>query len=204
MKAGTYFEPGYEDIEKPVEMDPDKGFFSYQTYHKLFVERWSFMTGALIISLIFAFIYVAAGKAWGVTSSFTTAGVWILGHLGVDFEAIGGFAKPLKQAADITHHAGTLRNVATVLGATIAFLLAGRFKLNFNFKLRDAWVYALGGFLMGVGARLARGCNVGALYAAITSLSLHGWGFLITMVLGAILSLKMFESKVDIIPKRNV
>ncbi len=202
--AGTQFDPDWEEIEKPLPLNPNKKFFSYETYHKLFIERWSFMTGAMIISLIFVFIYVAAGKAWGVTSSFTTAGVWLFGHLGVDFEAIGGFGKPLKQAADIMHHAGTLRNVTTVLGATIAFLLAGRFKLNFKFSARDAFIYGLGGFLMGVGARIARGCNVGALYAAITSLSLHGWGFLITMVLGAIWALKTYEGKVNIIPKRNI
>ncbi len=202
--AGTQFDPEWEEIEKPLPLNPKKKFFSYETYHKLFIERWSYMTGALIISLIFAFIYVAAGKAWGVTSSFTTAGVWLFGNLGVDFEAIGGFGKPLKQAADIMHHAGTLRNITTVLGATIAFLLAGRFKLNFKFSAKDAAFYALGGFLMGVGARVARGCNVGALYAAITSLSLHGWGFLITMVLGAIWALKALEGKLNIIPKRNI
>ncbi len=204
MKAGNYFEPEYEEIEKKLPLDPDKGFFSYQTYHKLFIERWSFMKGALIISIIFAFIYIAAGKAWGVTSSFTTAGVWLFSKLGIDFEAIGGFSKPLKQAEDILHHAGTLRNFATVMGATIAFLLAGRFSLKFKFNKKDALIYALGGLLMGIGARLARGCNVGALYAAITSLSLHGWGFLITMVLGAVVSLKRFEGKVNIIPKRKL
>ncbi len=202
--ANTYIKPEHEEIEKPLVQDAKQGFFSYQTYHKFFVERWSYMTGALVISIIFIWVYAAAGKAWGVTSSFTTAGVWLLDHIGFDFAADGAFHKPYKQSLDIMHHAGTLRNITTVLGATISFLLAGRFAVDFKFKFKDSIFYALGGLFMGIGARLARGCNVGALYAAITSLSLHGFGFLITMVLGAIVVLKLHEGKVDIIPKRKL
>ena len=34
---------------------------------------------------------------------------------------------------------------------------------------------ALGGIMMGIGARLGFGCNIGAFLAGIASGSLHGW-----------------------------
>ncbi len=203
IKENTLIVPEYDDIEKELDTNVKKGFFSYETYHKIFIQRWSFLTGSLVISIIFLFIFVTSGKAWGVTSSFTVNGVWLLQKFGMDFSQYAGFEKIVKQAADITKHAGTLRNTATVLGATIAFLLAGRFRFDYKFTLKDALIYALGGLFMGIGARFARGCNVGALYAAITNFSLHGWGFMLFMIIGAIIALKLFEGKVNIIPKRK-
>jgi hypothetical protein len=47
-------------------------------------------------------------------------------------------------------------------------------------------VFALGGLSMGVGTRLANGCNVGALYTPIAHFSLSGWIFLVFLVLGGI------------------
>ena len=60
-----------------------------------------------------------------------------------------------------------MRNLGILLGAAISFLLAGRFKFDFDFKVKDGLFYAFGGLLMGFGARLSGGCNVGALYSGI-------------------------------------
>ena len=43
----------------------------------------------------------------------------------------------------------------------------------------------LGGLLMGFGARLAFGCNIGDLFSGLPALSLHGWVFLVSIFLGA-------------------
>ena len=43
---------------------------------------------------------------------------------------------------------------------------------------------ALGGLLMGYGARLAFGCNIGAYFSGIASGSLHGWLWLVAALLG--------------------
>jgi uncharacterized protein len=40
---------------------------------------------------------------------------------------------------------------------------------------REGLVFALGGLSMGIGTRLANGCNVGALYTPIANFSLSGW-----------------------------
>lgn len=202
-KAGTFIKPGYEDIEKELDYD-NAPFFSYATYHRFFIKRWSFMTGGLLLALMFIFVLVSTGKAWGVTSAFTTFGVAIFSRLGIDFEAMGGFSKEIEQASNLLAHNGTIRNIGIILGASISFLLAGRFSIDKDFNGKDAGLYAFGGLIMGIGARFARGCNVGALYSAITAFSLHGWGFLIFMTLGAIVFLKALEGKTNIIPKRNI
>ena len=44
---------------------------------------------------------------------------------------------------------------------------------------------AIGGLLMGYGARVAGGCNVGALFSGISSLSVAGWIFGVMLMIGA-------------------
>jgi len=49
----------------------------------------------------------------------------------------------------------------------------------------------LGGFMMGYGARLAAGCNIGALFSGIASLSLSGWVFALFLFFGAVAGSKI-------------
>jgi uncharacterized membrane protein YedE/YeeE len=49
----------------------------------------------------------------------------------------------------------------------------------------------LGGLLMGYGARLAFGCNVGAYFSGIASTSLHGWLWIVFALLGTNIGLKL-------------
>ena len=46
---------------------------------------------------------------------------------------------------------------------------------------------------MGYGAKLAGGCNVGALFSGIANLSLSGWVFLVTLVVGGLLGVKLVK-----------
>ena len=49
----------------------------------------------------------------------------------------------------------------------------------------------LGGLLMGYGARLAGGCNIGALFSGVASLSLSGWVFAAFLLIGAWIGSKL-------------
>lgn len=94
-----------------------------------------------------------------------------------------------------------MQNFGILLGATFFLLTSGRFKDTFlgGFKISGklALLYALGGFSMGMGTRLANGCNLGALYTPIANFSLSGWVFLVVMVIGGILG-NTFAKKVGI------
>src|SRR3712207_9192264 len=62
-----------------------------------------------------------------------------------------------------------------ILGALLASALAGRFAPTWRVPLRSAVAAVIGGLLLGYGARLAYGCNIGAYFSGIASASLHGW-----------------------------
>lgn len=199
-KEGYYEATVYEDQELPIPNKEPFKLFSYATFHKLFVQRWSFMTGGILLALMFAFILISTGHSWGVTGPLSTWGVAFLQLFGFQFNS-PAFADAVAAAnGGILNDPGSLRNFGIILGAAIAFLLAGRFTFNRNFKLKDVIYYLIGGFLMGFGARLAGGCNIGALFSGIANFSLSGWGFFLTLWLGGILALKVFAGKVNIIP----
>ena len=83
-----------------------------------------------------------------------------------------------------------MQNFGILIGTSIYLLTAGKFKKTFmsemHITVREVLLYALGGITMGLGTRLANGCNVGALYTPIANFSLSGWIFLIFMVVGGI------------------
>ena len=78
-------------------------------------------------------------------------------------------------------------NVGIVLGALLASLLAGG-SLPSGRSRRARWPRPLlGGLLLGYGARVAYGCNIGAYFSGIASGSLHGWLWLPAAFTGNVL-----------------
>lgn len=82
---------------------------------------------------------------------------------------------PRELAGPVLRDKNSLTNIGIILGAAVAAGAAGTWRLHagMNWKLVAAGL--TGGVLMGVGARLAGGCNIGAYLAGIGSGSLHGW-----------------------------
>ncbi|MGM0523982.1 MAG: YeeE/YedE family protein [Bacillota bacterium] len=201
---GTYMDPkgDYEDFEKPLDQSKKTSFFSQHTYHKLFVERWGFKLGALALALGAIFVLVTTDKNWGASTAVLTLNVWFFDLLGFDFNPDYFGSHLAKVEAGLLSDAGTIRNLGLFFGCTIAFLLAKRFKFDFNFNKKDAFYFALGGLMLGFGSRFGLGCNLGAMYAAISSFSFSGWVFLLAMTLGGIAGMKLFAGKVCILPHR--
>ncbi|HCX65437.1 MAG TPA: hypothetical protein DHN33_09530 [Eubacteriaceae bacterium] len=199
-KEGYFEENVYEESEKKMPSNGENKLFSYRTYHNIFVRRWSFAAGGILLALAIAFIIRTTGHAWGVTGGFTNWGVAFFSLFGVEFtsSAFSGVVKTVENG--ILYDAISLRNGGMIVGAAIAFLLAGKFKFDKNFTAKDTVYYAVGGIMMGVGARMAGGCNIGALFAGIVNFSLSGWGFMVVMSLGAVVALKLFAGKANTIP----
>ena len=68
-----------------------------------------------------------------------------------------------------------MMNFGIILGALIAASLARRFAPSFRLPWRSGVAAIIGGLLLGYGARIAFGCNIGAYFSGIGSSSLHGW-----------------------------
>ena len=69
----------------------------------------------------------------------------------------------------------TVSNIGIILGALIASALSGKIRKVATVNKKLVYAAIIGGFLMGYGARLAFGCNIGALFGGIASGSVHGW-----------------------------
>jgi uncharacterized membrane protein YedE/YeeE len=189
---GTYIEEIYEEYQKPLPKTADYKFFSKETFHKFFVERWSFKTGAVLTTLIFVFILNTTGSSWGASGPYTLWGVWLFQKLGISFTnpALQGSVEAVNNG--LMNHPVSIRNIGMIFGATIFMLTSGGFKFNFKFKAKDVLFYAIGGILMGYGAKVAGGCNAGALYSGIANFSLSGWFFLIAMTIGGIIGSRLY------------
>jgi uncharacterized protein len=73
-----------------------------------------------------------------------------------------------------------------ILGALMAAILAGRFAPVLKISGRSLAAAVIGGLLLGYGARIAYGCNIGAYFSGIASGSLHGWLWLVAAFAGNI------------------
>lgn len=203
-KNGTYLDPkgDWEDDEKPLDEAEEYSFFSFHTYHKLFIERLSFKTTGLLLAALASFVLLFTGKAWGVTSAFSQTAVWGFTKLGVNFQTPVFQDLQAATADGLFTSGGIVRNTGLVFGAMITLLFANNFKFHYKMNTTDLAYYAFGGILLGFGARLAKGCNAGALYSSMATFSLSGWVFLIAMTLGAIACLKLLAGKMSMVPNR--
>lgn len=132
---------------------------------------------------------------WYITTQEAQLGGWILEGLGRDtrdnifFGLINGLPSPLVNAP-------LLMSVGIILGAAVLALTRREFKWKVP-NIETAIFALVGGALMGIGARVGMGCNVGAFFAAVTNGDLSGWVFLAGMTLGGLLGVKAFNMWIE-------
>lgn len=155
---------------------------------------WSLVFGAVALAVLNWLTLLIAGRPWGVTWGFTLWTAKIARTLGwnpttSEFWSQGVGAKALSQSvfADVV----SVMNFGIVLGAALAAALAGRLLLKRPLSKLAIAAALIGGLLMGYGARLAFGCNVGAYFSGIASTSLHGWLWIVCALAGTGLGIKM-------------
>ncbi|MGV8979973.1 YeeE/YedE family protein [Clostridium sp.] len=194
-RANTLILPEYEQWEKGLPEIAEYKFFSKETYHKFFVKRWSFYTGAVLLAAMFEVIILTTGSSWGVTTAFVNWGAWIYQSIGlIDVSKWKSFASQMDTInGGFMNDPDSMRNLGIILGALISPLLAGHFSFKRKFKLKDSAFYAVGGLLMGFGARIAMGCNIGAFYSAVANFSLSGWVFMLALIIGGIIGVKLIK-----------
>jgi len=85
----------------------------------------------------------------------------------------------------------TVSNIGIILGALIGSSLSGKISKFSSVNKKLIMAAVLGGLFMGYGARLAFGCNIGALFGGIASGSLHGWVWFLFAFLGSVVGVKL-------------
>jgi uncharacterized membrane protein YedE/YeeE len=150
---------------------------------------WPWVWGAVGLALLSVVTLLVKGSPWGITFGFALWGAQGLGALGIDPGRFEYWQWPYPAAAleqGILGNAVSVMNLGLVLGAMMAAGLAGRFRANTRQRLTpgSATSAIIAGFAMGYGARLAFGCNIGAMLGGIASASLHGWVWFAMALLG--------------------
>src|SRR5690606_25837795 len=82
-------------------------------------------------------------------------------------------------------------NIGIVLGALAASAWAGRFAPIWRIPMRSLLAAVVGGIMLGYGARLAFGCNIGAYFSGILSGSLHAWLWLPAAFAGSAIGVRL-------------
>jgi uncharacterized membrane protein YedE/YeeE len=155
---------------------------------------WPLVAGALALVLLNFATLALAGRPWGVTSAFALWGAKAASSLGIDTASWAFWstkANAAALAAPISKDVTSVMDIGIVLGAMLAAALAGRYAPVWRVPLRSLAAAVVGGLLLGYGARLAYGCNIGAYFSGIVSGSLHGWLWLVAAFLGNVFGTRL-------------
>jgi uncharacterized membrane protein YedE/YeeE len=165
---------------------------------------WPLLLGAVALALLNFATLSIAGRPWGITSAFALWGAKGAQLIGIDPTAWAywqtpGNAKALAESvfADIT----SVMDFGIIAGAMLASSLAGRFAPSLDIPLRSVLAAVIGGLLLGYGARIAYGCNIGAYFSGIASGSLHGYLWAVAAFAGNVIGVRLrpwffFEKKI--------
>ena len=150
--------------------------------------------GAVSLAVLNLVTLLVAGHPWTITWAFGLWGAKTAASVGWDPSASafwsGGFpatalARPV--SADVT----SVMNVGIMLGALGVASWRGRFRPGLPIEARQLVASVVAGLMLGYGARIAFGCNIGAFFSGIASGSLHGWLWIAAALPGTWLGIQL-------------
>jgi uncharacterized membrane protein YedE/YeeE len=150
---------------------------------------WPLLLGAGALALVNIATLLIAGRPWGVTSAFALWGAKMAMALGLDVASWPYWQAPARLAslhAPVVTDVTSVMNAGIILGAWMAAALAGRFAPGWRVPLGSLAAAVIGGVLLGYGARLASGCNIGAYFSGVASASLHGYVWFVAALAGTV------------------
>ena len=161
--------------------------------HSLIRGPWPLLWGSISL-VFFSFLMLqVAGHPWSVTFAFGLWGAKIASFLGVEVSSWTYWQLEYPSTAlenSVLADPTTVSNIGIILGALIGSALSGKITKFTSVNKKLVLAAVIGGLFMGYGARLAFGCNIGALFGGIASGSLHGWVWFLFAFLGSIVGVK--------------
>ena len=152
--------------------------YQHQGINRWLCGPWSLVAGALGLAAVNIAALTLSGRPWGVTFAFALWGTKALAVLGVNVAAWPYWQSASNAAAlkaSILTDVTSVMDLGIIIGALLAAGLAGRFAPIRRVPPMSILAAILGGLLLGYGARIAYGCNIGAFFSGIASSSVHGW-----------------------------
>ena len=161
--------------------------------HNLIRGPWPLLWGSISL-VFFSFLMLqVAWHPWSVTFAFGLWGAKIASFLGVEVSSWTYWQLEYPSTAlenSVLADPTTVSNIGIILGALIGSALSGKITKFTSVNKKLVLAAVIGGLFMGYGARLAFGCNIGALFGGIASGSLHGWVWFLFAFLGSIVGVK--------------
>jgi len=157
-------------------------------YQKIFYENWPMWLGGLLIGIM-SVITFAWARPWGVAGGLRNWGDWFFSFIGVyQYKPVS----PLISTNSIL-------TLGLLWGAFGSALLSKQFAIRKAPPL-ELLKGIVGGTLMGIGAAMAGGCNVGGFYTAVSALSASGLAMMIGLLAGAYLGLRYLYWELEHLP----
>ena len=139
-------------------------------------------------------IFLISGLPWGITTGLTLWGAQAVQAIGVDVSGYVFWQADWARAAltgPVFALHGSLTDIGLLLGALLMAALQGRLRYGTAIGWRGVLGGSIGGLLMGIGARLSFGCNVGAFVGGVSSGSLHGFVWILAVLPGCWLGIRL-------------
>lgn len=155
---------------------------------------WPLIAGAIGLAAVNVATLLLAGRPWGITGAFALWGSKALAAVGIDVASWPYWSAParaLELRASVLHDVTSVMDIGIMVGALGAAIVAGRFQPTWRVPARSMAAAVAGGLMLGYGARIAYGCNIGAFFSGIASGSVHGWLWGVAAFAGNILGTRL-------------
>lgn len=167
-----------------------------ELYGLLCEKEWNpYVTGVIVA--FFSVMIMAWWRPWGIVGAIRSWGDWMMygvaNFLGTD---AGVFQYYEEAPRSIFVDSGSVIGIGFVVGAFISACLGKDFALRVP-PYREMVKAVIAGILMGIGATLAGGCNVGGFYNAIGNLGANGFAMMFGLFFGVILGLKLLYLEME-------
>jgi uncharacterized membrane protein YedE/YeeE len=172
------------------EVEADKPLRDISNWRRYLQGPWPFIWGALVLAILNFATLAITGRPWAVAVAYPLWGAKLamLLEMELDLDFWTYWLQPGRESAlgeALTSDVNSVMNAGVLLGAFLAAAMAGKFSFEWRLPLLH-WIAALlGGVMLGYGATIAFGCNIGAYFGGIASGSLHGWLWLVAAFAGS-------------------
>jgi len=159
-----------------------------------FVPSRNYVIGGIAIGLLCVAVFAAGGHPWSVTFGFTVWGAKAASALGFDLShaAFWQWPGPKRALAEsVLSDTSSLTDFGMLFGAMAAAAASKPFAATAWPPVRSLLAAGIGGLLMGWGARLGFGCNIGAFVGGVASGSLHGWIWFMAALPGCLIGIRL-------------
>ena len=159
-----------------------------------FIPSRNYVIGGIAIGLLCVLVFAVGGHPWSVTFGYTVWGAKAATALGFDISHSAFWQWPGPKHAlseSVLSDTSSLTDFGMLFGAMAAAAASKPFAAAPWPPMKSLLAAGIGGLLMGWGARLGFGCNIGAFVGGVASGSVHGWVWFLAALPGCLIGIRL-------------